>query len=111
MNNRRAVPAQAPEAENEAAARAAHLVYVGDEMPGIRRVRKGKGFSSLRPDGTVLGAARKLRRIPMADPPQATTKSPSFSSCGTFGLTLRPPARIYRMSFRCVRGGVQQPDQ
>jgi DNA topoisomerase-1 len=48
---------------NEIAASAARLVYVNDEMPGIRRVRKGTGFSYRRPDGRALQDSREIRRI------------------------------------------------
>jgi len=45
----------------EKAAKAAGLRYVHDEMPGIRRERRGKGFSYVRPDGERLepGEARE----------------------------------------------------
>ena len=46
------------------------LVYVSDEAPGIRRLRKGKGFSYRRPDGGVLRDAAELARIrQLAIPP------------------------------------------
>jgi DNA topoisomerase-1 len=58
------------ECDNAAAANAAHLVYVGDDTPGIRRIRKGKGFSYLRPDGRVLRDPSVVRRIKhLAIPP------------------------------------------
>lgn len=44
----------------EAVAEAAGLLYVSDARPGIRRVRRGRGFSYVKPDGTpVTGAARE----------------------------------------------------
>ena len=49
--------------ENAAAAKAAHLIYVSDDMPGIKRVRKGDGFSYRRPDGKPLRKAGDIRRI------------------------------------------------
>ena len=39
------------------------LVYVNDEMPGIRRVRRGSGFVYLRPDGRPLRDEAHLARI------------------------------------------------
>jgi hypothetical protein len=52
------------------AARAAGLVYVSDRDPGFSRVRCGKGFRYLRPDGQPLRAAAQLRRIAsLAIPP------------------------------------------
>jgi DNA topoisomerase IB len=36
------------------AARAAGLRYLTDEMPGIRRIRKGSAFAYLGPDGKAL---------------------------------------------------------
>lgn len=47
------------------------LVYVCDEeIPGIRRVRKGRGFTYLRPDGSRVGDAKEVARIrSLAIPP------------------------------------------
>ncbi|MBX5184331.1 DNA topoisomerase IB [Rhizobium sp. NZLR5] len=39
------------------------LVYVGDTEPGIRRRRKGKGFSYVMPDGTTLADELQRARI------------------------------------------------
>jgi DNA topoisomerase IB len=51
-------------------ARAAGLVYVSDRDPGFSRVRSGRGFRYLRPDGRPLRAAAQLRRIArLAIPP------------------------------------------
>ena len=44
-------------------AKAAGLRYVSDAKPGIRRRRKGKGFSYTNPDGSVVHDADVLRRI------------------------------------------------
>lgn len=44
-------------------ARKAALRYVSDRQPGIRRVRSGKGFRYVLPDGTTLRDADELRRI------------------------------------------------
>jgi DNA topoisomerase-1 len=45
------------------------LRYIGDE-PGIRRLRHGRGFSYLRPDGHAVRDAQTLRRIrALAIPP------------------------------------------
>src|SRR5438132_1019305 len=45
------------------AAKAAGLQYVHDDMPGIRRVRKGKGFAYVRPDGKPVRRPADLKRI------------------------------------------------
>lgn len=46
------------------------LVRVSDEEPGIRRLRRGKGFAYLRPDGRPLRDAATLARIrKLAIPP------------------------------------------
>lgn len=51
-------------------ARAAGLRYVSDAEPGIRRVRAGKGFRYLRPDGKPLGDRSRLEAIrKLAVPP------------------------------------------
>jgi DNA topoisomerase IB len=39
------------------------LIYVGDTEPGIRRLRKGKGFCYKLPDGTLLGDEAQRQRI------------------------------------------------
>jgi DNA topoisomerase I len=57
----------------EGAARAAGLVYVSDEAPGVRRRRAGRGFAYTAPDGAPVRAAKELRRIrAMAVPPAWT---------------------------------------
>ena len=46
------------------------LIYVSDSEPGIRRRRRGSGFSYLRPDNRVLRNKAELRRIAsLAVPP------------------------------------------
>lgn len=45
------------------AAREAGLRYVSDEIPGIRRVRRGKAFSYLGSDGRPITNEAELRRI------------------------------------------------
>lgn len=55
------------------AATAAGLVYVSDEMPGWRRVRRGKGFAYLTSSGQRLQDASHLKRIrSLAIPPAYT---------------------------------------
>jgi DNA topoisomerase-1 len=46
------------------------LVYVSDEVPGIRRVRKGQGFAYLDPEGRPVRDAEVIARIrSLAIPP------------------------------------------
>jgi DNA topoisomerase-1 len=45
------------------AARAAGLRWVSDRAPGIRRLRRGRGFVYRRPDGSAVGDAHVLARI------------------------------------------------
>jgi len=46
------------------------LIYVSDSEPGIRRRRRGSGFSYLRPDNRILRNKAELRRIAsLAVPP------------------------------------------
>jgi DNA topoisomerase-1 len=46
------------------------LVYVADDRPGIRRVRKGDGFIYRRPDGALVRDETELQRIrKLAIPP------------------------------------------
>lgn len=46
------------------------LIYYPDTQPGIRRLRRGRGFSYLAPDGTTIAAAAERARIAaLAVPP------------------------------------------
>jgi DNA topoisomerase-1 len=57
---------------NEAAAEIvpAGLIYVSDDRPGIRRLRRGDGFAYRKPDGKALRDEEQLRRIrKLAIPP------------------------------------------
>ncbi len=47
----------------EKAAKAAGLRYVDDEMPGIHRQQRGKGFSYTRPDGSRLESSVERKRV------------------------------------------------
>ena len=59
--------------KNAASARAARLHYSTDTKPGIRRVKNGKGFRFVRPDGKPLKARKDLDRIrALAIPPAWT---------------------------------------
>ena len=51
----------------------AGLRYVTDEKPGIRRLRSGKGFRYVRPDGTAVRDEQTLRRIASLVIPPAWT--------------------------------------
>jgi len=56
--------------ELKAAARAAHLRYVSDRSPGIRRIGAGAGFTYRNPDGSKVTDAETLARIrKLAIPP------------------------------------------
>jgi DNA topoisomerase-1 len=63
------LPADAPP---EAHAEAAGLTYVGDDEPGIRRVRRGRGFSYVRDDGTLVRGEQRSRIEALAIPPAWT---------------------------------------
>lgn len=52
---------------------AAGLRYVSDQMPGIRRVGKGKRFTYLAPDGTPIRDKQELARIASLAIPPAWT--------------------------------------
>ena len=59
--------------DHRAAARAAHLRYVSDSRPGIRRERQADGFAFLHPDGRPVVDDRVLDRIRhLAIPPAYT---------------------------------------
>lgn len=46
-----------------ASAKAVSLRYVGDSVPGIRRIVRGKGFTYRRPDGAIVRDAKVHHRI------------------------------------------------
>lgn len=56
----------------EKAANAVNLTYVRDNLPGIRRMRKGKGFSYLMENGLVRDSALLKRIKRLAIPPAWT---------------------------------------
>jgi DNA topoisomerase-1 len=63
----------APPADPAESARAAGLRYVRDDGPGIRRVRRGKGFRYVGPDGRAVRDRETLGRIrSLAIPPAWT---------------------------------------
>lgn len=63
----------APAARPIAGASGERLVYVSDEMPGLTRQRRGRGFVYRRPDGSLLRDAGELQRIrSLAIPPAYT---------------------------------------
>ena len=55
------------------AAQLAGLRYAGDEQPGIRRVRRGRGFAYVDTQGHAVRAAGELRRIRQLAIPPAWT--------------------------------------
>lgn len=65
--NRRRTP------DPESAALEAGLVYVDDREPGIRRLRSGRGFRYVTPDGKPIGARKELGRIKALAVPPAWT--------------------------------------
>jgi DNA topoisomerase-1 len=57
----------------EESARAAGLRYISDDMPGIRRRKRGKGFGYIDPKGNAVRDPRTLERIrKLAIPPAWT---------------------------------------
>src|SRR3954469_25628572 len=71
--NGRAHGSAAPPADPRESARAAGLVYVHDDRPGIRRVRSGKGFRYVGVDGRTVRDPEELRRFcSLAIPPAWT---------------------------------------
>src|ERR1700690_2420291 len=56
----------------EKAAHAVNLVYVRDNMPGIRRFKKGKGFTYILVDNTLKDASEIKRIKKLAIPPAWT---------------------------------------
>jgi DNA topoisomerase-1 len=59
--------------ESAAAAELAGLRYTSDEQPGIRRVRRGRGFTYVDRDGHAVRGAEELRRIRRLAIPPAWT--------------------------------------
>jgi DNA topoisomerase-1 len=56
-----------------ASARSAGLRYVNDAMPGVRRLRAGKGFRYIGPDGAAIRDKQELQRIAALAIPPAWT--------------------------------------
>jgi DNA topoisomerase-1 len=54
-------------------AKAAGLRYVSDQMPGIRRISRGKHFAYIAPDGTEINDEDELKRIRAIAMPPAYT--------------------------------------
>src|SRR5579872_3716548 len=54
-------------------AKAAHLRYVSDEMPGIRREKRGEHFEYRAPDGSKIDDEKELARIKALAVPPAYT--------------------------------------
>jgi DNA topoisomerase-1 len=50
------------------------LLYVTDSMPGIRRLRRGKGFSYVAPDGTTIERGSERDRLEKLGVPPAYEK-------------------------------------
>ncbi len=62
------LPTEAPQA-----AKAAGLRYTTDAVPGIRRVKRGKSFAFVAPDGTPIRDKAEIARIKsLAIPPAYT---------------------------------------
>src|SRR5688572_20631648 len=59
--------------DSPAAARAAELLYVSDEEPGFRRVRRGRGFAYRTADDEPISDKRQLRRMAALAIPPAWT--------------------------------------
>jgi DNA topoisomerase I len=70
---RRATRDDCPVDDPEAVAEAAGLRYVSDEQPGIRRVRRGKGFSYVDADRRTINDAKVIERIKALAVPPAWT--------------------------------------
>ena len=67
------MPKDAIISDPQDAAREAGLVYVNDDMPGITRIRAGKGFSYRGPDGkAITDKAERKRLASLAIPPAYT---------------------------------------
>ena len=63
-------PKAMPRAADTASASQARLKYVSDELPGIRRVRRGRGFAYYAPDGKLIeDDATRCRIAALAVPP------------------------------------------
>ena len=59
-------------ADPEAAAAEAGLHHATDDAPGLRRIRRGKGFSYVDPAGHAVGADERARVASLAIPPAWT---------------------------------------
>lgn len=68
-----AAASEVPPDRPDVAAEAAGLVYVSGDEPGVRRIRRGKGFSYRRPDGTTVPRGPERDRIEQLAIPPAWT--------------------------------------
>jgi DNA topoisomerase-1 len=79
-----------PDGGARPAAPAASLVYVTGTEPGIRRVKRGRGFSYLNPDGSAVKDEAVLARIrALAIPPAYTHVWICRDACGHLQATGR----------------------
>ncbi|MDQ4045570.1 MAG: hypothetical protein M3173_09010, partial [Chloroflexota bacterium] len=62
-----------PQTDARQTARAARLRYISDQTPGIRRVKRGKNYSYVAPDGTTIRDEQELQRIKSLAIPPAWT--------------------------------------
>ncbi len=99
-------------ADSAASARAAGLHYAADHRPGIRRRKRGKGFSFYGPDGRQVTDEATLRRIrALAIPPAYTDVWISPDPLGHVQATGRDAKRRkqyrYHPRWREVRDAVK----
>ena len=94
--------------EHVEAAEAAGLRYVTDDVPGIRRRRRGRGFAYTRPDGAPVRDPAELERIrKLVIPPRWTDVWICTSSSGHLQVTARDARGRkqyrYHTRYRAVR--------
>ncbi len=104
--------AQPADPEYVSSAEAAGLLYVSDAMPGIRRKRRGRGFTYADPDGNVIRDRAMLRRFrSLVIPPAWTEVWICPSPDGHLQVTARDARGRkqyrYHPSFRQHRDGVK----
>lgn len=62
-----------PQTDAKQTARTARLRYITDQTPGIRRVKRGKNYSYVAPDGSTIRDEKELERIKSLAIPPAWT--------------------------------------
>jgi DNA topoisomerase I len=100
-----------PDADDRACARLVDLALSDEGEPGVRRVRRGRGFSFHSPDGTLLDGDARRRCLELAVPPAWTDVWICARPDGHLQATGRDDAGrkqyLYHPTWRALREAVK----